>query len=1093
MLPKKVNDLPVDEIILGDTNLPRLITPTYSTNHFIVADYVLNPSNSDMSDSIQNALNSCYQNGGGTVWLNKGIYYVSKSISIPSGCTLMGDYESPGSYGIDSNATYDKSEDSWSKSSSNTTVNTKLDYGTKIVVDVNGNNKYSSSKIEQTGLFIMSSSSGIEGITIYYKNQNIENPKPQPWSIYTPPLLEDIAEPGKGPGMLYTIKNVTLLNSYLGIGRGLLEGIGTGMLRIENVKGTVIKKGVQIHNSGESSSITSLSLLPEYLAYANLKAFNDNSSNKSIDTIMNAIKKNEGIGLYLTDSELAQYIKIDIKGYKYGIYIPVRPTDQDMRNLNNTDVKVRARSTGSGEFYNLNISNCNYGIFADSKENTLSFVATFVGYVITSAYIEGSDYSIYINTPIISSGSKKGQGTIKLNGVELVGKTGGNGGLIYYDEETEDYLSLPKGEVDSEKISRIDFINPDLLYRNLKNNGKTFKYLSSGSSVDDINRALNEVSQSGGGVVYLKPGLYTINNTINIPKNVELRGSFASSGYRAAKRNGSTNGKPNDGISKGTIIRITSDMQNISPVVINGDNSGLSGIYFIYETNIKSLASVPSEAQKNNFVYPYTVTIVDSKNAYINNVTIIGGSNGVYLSNCKDFVVQNLVTSIFSNVIKMDKCKNGLVKNTLQNGSFIDLNLLYYGNGTVFNDIARKYLTYAIVNSSTNIDLVNVFAYGPNVLVSAKNTESLLGLNMSHDGANDTNSKYVIASSTKGALVNNFTFNENIKTITSLSGGSLGLYNNHNMYNINEKDIPGTLQRVMPASKGASIEPATREPTTSSVLGDVNGDGKVSSQDYILIRKHIVGTKLTGDNLKRADIDNDGKVGLSDYTIVRKIIIGTYNKTTTTTNTTTTKSTPTINAWSSTSLKNTTITSQSATTTICNLGTDKDGLKTIEYSTNCTSAKTASISNGCATITISACANSVLSYRIKGSGDYSSKIIVSDIGKNIIFAQIYNQFLYPGTSAFNNSSNIGFWMDKNQSVSKSVKEIGDVAINNRSKDSNETYIKYLYKGIVGRTADTNGLNSWIKMLDNGKSRKDVLSSFISSNETKLIYSSWGYN
>jgi hypothetical protein len=56
--------------------------------------------------------------------------------------------------------------------------------------------------------------------------------------------------------------------------------------------------------------------------------------------------------------------------------------------------------------------------------------------------------------------------------------------------------------------------------------------------------------------------------------------------------------------------------------------------------------------------------------------------------------------------------------------------------------------------------------------------------------------------------------------------------------------------------------------------GDVNGDGKVNASDYILIRKHLIGIKLTGDNLSRADVNKDNKVNSKDYIEIRKIIIG---------------------------------------------------------------------------------------------------------------------------------------------------------------------------------------------------------------------------
>lgn len=57
--------------------------------------------------------------------------------------------------------------------------------------------------------------------------------------------------------------------------------------------------------------------------------------------------------------------------------------------------------------------------------------------------------------------------------------------------------------------------------------------------------------------------------------------------------------------------------------------------------------------------------------------------------------------------------------------------------------------------------------------------------------------------------------------------------------------------------------------------GDVNGDGKVSSLDYILIKNHITGAKtLSGDVLKRADVNEDGKVSSLDYVKVKNHITG---------------------------------------------------------------------------------------------------------------------------------------------------------------------------------------------------------------------------
>ena len=56
--------------------------------------------------------------------------------------------------------------------------------------------------------------------------------------------------------------------------------------------------------------------------------------------------------------------------------------------------------------------------------------------------------------------------------------------------------------------------------------------------------------------------------------------------------------------------------------------------------------------------------------------------------------------------------------------------------------------------------------------------------------------------------------------------------------------------------------------------GDVNGNGKIDSIDYISIRKHLLKqTILTGEVLKRADVNSDNRVNAQDYIMVRKMIM----------------------------------------------------------------------------------------------------------------------------------------------------------------------------------------------------------------------------
>ena len=62
---------------------------------------------------------------------------------------------------------------------------------------------------------------------------------------------------------------------------------------------------------------------------------------------------------------------------------------------------------------------------------------------------------------------------------------------------------------------------------------------------------------------------------------------------------------------------------------------------------------------------------------------------------------------------------------------------------------------------------------------------------------------------------------------------------------------------------------------TNIVLGDVNGDGKISSKDYISIRKHLMETTIITDEAKliAANYNQDNKISSKDYVQIRKYLM----------------------------------------------------------------------------------------------------------------------------------------------------------------------------------------------------------------------------
>lgn len=61
------------------------------------------------------------------------------------------------------------------------------------------------------------------------------------------------------------------------------------------------------------------------------------------------------------------------------------------------------------------------------------------------------------------------------------------------------------------------------------------------------------------------------------------------------------------------------------------------------------------------------------------------------------------------------------------------------------------------------------------------------------------------------------------------------------------------------------------------LYGDVNGDGKIAANDYLMIKDSIMGKlTLSGSKKEASDIDKNGKIAASDYLRIKDSIMGTY-------------------------------------------------------------------------------------------------------------------------------------------------------------------------------------------------------------------------
>lgn len=819
---------------------PSLVKTVYSTMENIVADIILDPSsnkNADRTNDIKNALNTCKNNRGGTVFLKAGVYRVSSSITIPRNCTLRGDYQDPD------------------------TGSGTINYGTIIVADVK-NTSYDN-VAEKTGLIKLSSGSGVIGLTFYYENQRytLSEYTDTPWTIYYGHGELD----GKGvfydlnTGILYnptyrasiyTIKDITLLNAFRGVGTSTEDQAPVESIEIENVRGTALFKGVVLHNSSESGTITTLRLTPDYWANMNAKAIGTDDVIPSKNDVISFMKAASATGLTLTDAEMYQMSNITIDNYTYCVFVPGK---WDIQNYG-----VYRRAMGSGVIFNMQLTNCMDGIHASDSY----FVHNLMGWQITHSSISGSNYSIF-NDGDPNPFNANVNSVIKLDDVELKGKVGGKAPILFYSPQTKSYQQLPSGTTSMPNgLNESKLLETLYTNRNTKSIGTAFDYMKASSNNDDktIQTKLNSLGEKGGGVLYLQPGVYEIYNQIIVPENVELRGAQGAISRQA--------GKPDGSGYIGTVLNIhpaNIGTKYASAIELNGDNAGVSGIVFTYKDNVESMQGT----NPTFTVSAPTVAAHNRKGNYVTNVSIVGAVFGIAFDGCSYFTVNNVTSTAFNIAIYVKNSTYGLIKNTLGNATVLSLNVLYNFPENYFMNIinyTHEHLQYIQLEDSQFIDGLNNFVYGANNFMAVSNSSGYFVNNGNDSYANISNTKnlsmfnFFVPLDSKSNTKSNFTivnahrFNGNTGTLyhTTESGNTVNILNSIplrlNASNNDakfENDIRNTsnMQKPQTRSNILNYNPQAVIANTNLSYNDEN-DLIVSTKENIYYSE----TKLTKDN-----------------------------------------------------------------------------------------------------------------------------------------------------------------------------------------------------------------------------------------------------
>lgn len=664
---------------------PRIMNTVNQSEDYILAVYSASDAAynldlsgaSDVSDKLQRILDDCAQTGGGTVFLPVGKYRITKSINIPTHVTLRGDWKNPD-------------------------LVTNGDYGTIIVADVE------STTAEFPGLFRLHGSSGVRGITVYYPNQNnINNVKQYPYTFEFPGYAG--SNTGEGSFMSQSLIDITLINAYRGISSGYTDKTRNGNNEahfIKNIKGTCLKEGVLVTNCSDTGRTQDIYISTNY--WYNAGAVFNAPTKLQLDvytrenliavqfgdteweTVYNINVDNAFVGLdIIPGPRIAPVVEL-FKFRAENCIIGIRIQDVDKRAgfqlanaviktvdyrkdavavlaLSNTGREVDTQIyEGSALFQNctldagigqlvrierdmvLNFQNCTFGSFGSEYA-----IENIGGRLV----IEGSAFTQEMteeNRGILAGQHSK---LTQINSNQFIGN---QSFFVEKHNAAQNYAV----DYSDRALPKLDVVDHKKFTGNLKPGTNLVfvatqaPYFAPTDGFSDassaIQQALNDAGNAGGGTVFLPTGYYRLEQALNVPANVEIRG---------------IDDVPHRADGKGTTFFVThgagstlETSNQLATITLNA-GAGIRGVNFFYP--LQSSAVTP---------YPWAIR-GNGNNVYVLYVTFVNGFRGVdfsgnYSAPCNGHYIRYVCGTLLHEGISVGKSDEGWVESVNYNVSY---------------------------------------------------------------------------------------------------------------------------------------------------------------------------------------------------------------------------------------------------------------------------------------------------------------------------------------------------------------------------------------------------------------------------------------
>ncbi len=666
-------DIVLEDKSNGKVN-PTIIQTKYPTEDVVIAEidvvkdgYAVDPTGKgDSTKGIQKALNDVSKAGGGTVWLPAGTYVISDTITIPAFVTLRGDWQDP---------------------------DTGNEYGTIICVWNESGDAYAADKEVSEGIFMLGGSGGVVGLTVYYPHQSLTDVKPYPFTFYTN---------GSGTNyMLSTVKNVTVINGYRGIGACCTPAGAHEQLTVENFKGTFLYCGTEVYNQADVGTWQDVTISPKYwqnALSANVINVLSRATAPTADEVAKYTLEN-AVGLKLGDLEWTEFESLKVDGYMIGI-----------------EIVQGKRIQFAGSLYDTQILGCGKGLVVKDLDPRW-------GMVIARSTIENGIYNAT-------------NGAVKLCGSKVTGDMQGQIMATFIEDDLSDF--------------EVDYLAS---YRK-PTNLQLFVLEVTSKTADcsaAIQALLDQAGQAGGGIVYIPAGHYRLDNPLTVPAGVELRGAS------------SVAGRDQGGLSAGTVFECyygDDDHNGVNDqafITLAGEYAGLNGIRIIYpensnlNPNLNTTYTVRGTAKGVYIVNcaisasAYGVDFRGCDEHFIKKVTTccyyntfaVGGKGGI-VAGC----LQN-------GTVIYRTSASGLVNWPTSEGEIW---------AQLFDPITRLENQYIIVEGATDQLIYNTFIYGCANMIVNRDSTGTLAVNIGSDNIG-SNAAQILMESGSMVVINSMRYN----------------------------------------------------------------------------------------------------------------------------------------------------------------------------------------------------------------------------------------------------------------------------------------------------------------------------------------------